>query len=228
MQRLGLATGSLIMPEQDAYIAFLGALLAYQLAGPGPDMILVITRGVAQGRRTALATAIGCVSAGFIQIPLLAFGLASLINASPLAHEILRWTGAAYLVFTGVRLLISSRRSWAAEEPPVRRASLAAALRQGLISNLTNPQTLAFMLALLPQFVTPGAGSVTHQLVVLGLTMKGVGLLVLGSVALAAGSVGGWISRRPRLTAWQGGFAGVAMIGLACYMAFGNGTPRKS
>jgi threonine/homoserine/homoserine lactone efflux protein len=227
MQRHGLATGSLTMPEQDAYIAFLGALLAYQLAGPGPDMILVITRGVAQGRRTALATAVGCVSAGFIQIPLLAFGLASIINASPLAHEILRWTGAAYLVFIGVRLLISSRRSWAAEDPLVDRASLGAALRQGLISNLTNPQTLAFMLALLPQFVTPGAGSVT-QLVVLGLTMKGVGLLVLGSVALAAGSVGGWISRRPRLMAWQGGFAGVAMIGLACYMAFGNGTPRKS
>jgi threonine/homoserine/homoserine lactone efflux protein len=118
MQRKCLATGSLTVPEQDAYIAFLGALLAYQLAGPGPDMILVITRGVAQGRRSALATAVGCVSAGFIQIPLLVLGLASIINASPLAHEVLRWTGAAYLVFTGVRLLISSRRSWLPKSRP--------------------------------------------------------------------------------------------------------------
>jgi threonine/homoserine/homoserine lactone efflux protein len=216
------------MPEQDAYIAFFGALLAYQLAGPGPDMIVVITRGVARGRRSALAAAIGCVSAGFIQIPLLALGLASIINASPLAHEILRWTGAAYLLFAGVRLLLSSRRAWAAETKPIPQASLSAAVRQGLITNLTNPQTLAFMLALLPQFVSPGAGSITRQLIVLGLTMKGVGLLVLGSVALAAGSVGGWISRRPRLMAWQGGFAGLAMIGLACYMALAHGTPRKS
>jgi len=216
------------MPDLDAYLAFLGALLAYQLAGPGPDMILVITRGVAQGRRAALAAAVGCVSAGFIQIPLLALGLASIINASPLAHEILRWTVAAYLFFTGIRLLVSSRRAWAAETQAVPQASLSAAVRQGLISNLTKPQTLAFMLALLPQFVPPEAGSVTLQLVVLGLTMKGVGLLVLGSVALAAGSIGGWISRRPRLMVWQGGLAGLAMIGLACYMALAYGTPRKS
>jgi threonine/homoserine/homoserine lactone efflux protein len=159
---------------------------------------------------------------------LLALGLASIINASPLAHEILRWTGAAYLFFAGVRLLLSSRRAWAAESPPIPRSSLSAAVRQGLISNLTNPQTLAFMLALLPQFVSPDAGSVTLQLIVLGLTMKGMGLVVLGSVALAAGSVGGWISRRPRLMAWQGGLAGFAMIGLACYVAFAHGTPRKS
>jgi hypothetical protein len=68
MQRRSVTGGSLIMPEPDAYFAFLGALLAYQLAGPGPDMILVITRGVAQGRKAAVAAAIGCVSAGFIQI----------------------------------------------------------------------------------------------------------------------------------------------------------------
>ena len=64
--------------------------------------------------------------------------------------------------------------------------------------------------------------------IMLGLTMKGVGLLGLGSVALAAGSVGSGIFPRPRLVAWQGGFAGLAMTGLACYMAFANGTPRRS
>ncbi|HEY1382496.1 MAG TPA: LysE family translocator [Dongiaceae bacterium] len=216
------------MPEQDSYLTFLSALLAYQLAGPGPDMISVITRGVAQGRWSAFATALGCVSAGIIQIPLLALGLASLINSSPLAHEVLRWTGAGYLVFVGFRLLISSRAARSTEERLVRPASLAAAFRQGLISNLTNPQTLAFMLALLPQFVTSSAGSVTLQLIVLGATMKGVGLLVLGSVALAAGSVGGWLSQRPRLLALQSGLAGVTMIGLAVYMAFANGTVRKA
>ena len=216
------------MPDQDAYLAFFSALLAYQLAGPGPDMVLVIARGIAQGRRAAFAAALGGVSAGFIQIPLLALGLASLINASPLAHEILRWGGAGYLLFVGLKLLLSSRDARQNEAAPLRATSRWSAFRQGLVSNLTNPQTLAFMLALLPQFVTPGTGSVALQLVVLGVTMKGVGLLVLGSVALAAGSVGGWLSRQPRLLAWQGGCAGVAMIGLALYMAFSNSTVKRS
>ena len=216
------------MPEQSAYLAFLSALLAYQLAGPGPDMISVIARGVAQGRRMAFATAIGCVSAGFVQIPLLALGLASVISASPIAHEILRWAGAGYLLFIGFKLLLSSRDAHRTEEASPKPASYWSAFRQGLISNLTNPQTLAFMLALLPQFVTPGTSSVTLQLVVLGVTMKGVGLLVLGSVALASGSIGGWLSQRPRLLVWQGGFAGVAMIGLAFYMFFNNGSVRRS
>src|SRR4051794_7514611 len=69
------------MPDLATYLAFLAAVLAYQLAGPGPDMLLVMSRGIGQGWRAALATALGCVAAGFIQIPLLAMGVASLVAA---------------------------------------------------------------------------------------------------------------------------------------------------
>jgi threonine/homoserine/homoserine lactone efflux protein len=206
------------MPESSTYVAFLGALLAYQLSGPGPDMILVISRGIGQGRRVALATAVGCVMAGAIQIPLLALGLASIINASPIAHETLRWGGALYLTYLGVRLLIGDRSKTDGSRLNATAVSTGTAFRQGVLSNLTNPATLAFMLALLPQFADPSAGSVTTQLVVLGITMKATGLLILGSVAFAAGSVGVLISRRRSYIVWQERIAGTAMIGLACYL----------
>lgn len=215
------------MPAFDAYLAFLGALLAYQLAGPGPDMILVITHGVARGRRAALAAALGCVSAGIVQIPLLALGLATLVMASPLAHALLRWAGAFYLGYIGVRLLIAGNHTRAQQLQPEWPASDFAAFRRGLVSNLSNPQTLAFMLALLPQFITPGTAPLTLQFIVLGVTMKLVGLLVLGAVALVSGSVGGWLGRRPAILAWQMRGAGLVMIGLALYLAF-HGTGHHS
>jgi threonine/homoserine/homoserine lactone efflux protein len=216
------------MPDPTTYIAFLGALLAYQLSGPGPDMILVASRGIALGPKMAFVTAVGCVSAGVVQIPLLALGLASLINASPLAHEILRWIGAIYLIYVGAKFLLSARHLESSREADIDAPSLWSAFSQGMISNLTNPQTLAFMLALLPQFVTANGTSPVLQLVILGLTMKGVGLIVLGSVALASGSAGSWLSGRPRALAWQRGFAGVAMIGLALYMLFAHGAMRRT
>jgi threonine/homoserine/homoserine lactone efflux protein len=156
--------------------------------------------------------------AGIIQIPLLALGLASIINASPIAHEILRWGGAFYLTYLGARHLIGSLTTAEGEQLYATQVSTGAAFRQGVISNLTNPATLAFMLALLPQFADPSAGSVATQLIVLGITMKATGLIILGSVAVAAGSVGGLISRRRSLIVWQERLAGTAMIGLACYL----------
>ena len=91
----------------------------------------------------------------------------------------------------------------------------SAALRQGMIANLTNPTVLAFMLAFLPQFVDPADGPVVTQLLILGATMKGIGLLTLSSVALAAGTVGDWLARRPGFVLWQRRFAGAVMIALA-------------
>jgi threonine/homoserine/homoserine lactone efflux protein len=208
------------MPAFDAYLAFLGALLAYQLAGPGPDMILVITHGIAQGRRLALAAALGCVSAGIVQIPLLAFGLATVIATSPLAHGLLRLGGAAYLGYIGAKLLVTSSKPADQQVALAQSSTAFAAFRRGFVSNLSNPQTLAFMLALLPQFVTPGAAPLAMQFIVLGITMKAVGLVVLGTVAIASGSVGGWLGRRPGILAWQMRGAGLVMIGLAFYMAF--------
>ena len=203
-------------------IPFFLALMALQLS-PGPDMLLVLGRGIGQGRRVAILTAAGTtLVAGLVQLPLLALGVASLVQAWPVAFDILRWTGAAYLVWVGARLVLQARGSpggMAAGQP----VPDWTALREGMISNLTNPKVLMFMLAFLPQFVDPRSGwSVAAQLLALGAIQKLSGFAVLATVAIGAGGLGGRLSRRPHLIAWQKRFAGAVMIGLGIRLALGG------
>ncbi len=201
---------------------FFFALIALQLS-PGPDMLLVMGRGIGQGHRVAFLTAMGAtLLAGLVQLPLLALGVASLIQTSPLAFGFLRWAGAAYLLWLGVNLLRQSERS---TEAAIKPASVTGwtALWEGAISNLTNPKVLVFMLAFLPQFVDPNSDwSVTTQLLVLGTIQKLSGFAVLPLVAFGAGRLGNWISRRPNLIVWQKRFTGVVLIGLGLRLAFGG------
>src|SRR3954452_7885782 len=142
------------MPDLATYLAFLGAVLVMQVT-PGPDMTLVIGRGVGQGHRVALCTVLGFMAAGLIQVPLLVLGIASLVDASPLALDLMRWLGAGYLIWLGVKLLRSTRHGSGVGQPGESgRSSGLTAVRQGLINNLTNPKPLLFMFAFLPQFVS--------------------------------------------------------------------------
>jgi threonine/homoserine/homoserine lactone efflux protein len=201
------------MPDLAAYLAFLAAVLAMQ-AVPGPDTMLVVSRGVGQGLRVAVFTVVGMtLLAGLIQLPLLALGIASLVQSSPLAFDILRWAGAAYLVWLGARLVLSRSGDAVQLREACARSALGA-MREGLIVNLTNPNPLVFMLAFLPQFVDPAQGSVTVQLLVLGATQKATGLAVLGATAVASGTAGSFLARRPGFVIWQQRIAGAVMIAL--------------
>ncbi|TIR15348.1 MAG: LysE family translocator [Mesorhizobium sp.] len=203
------------MPDVTTYLAFVGAVLAYQLSGVGPDMMLVISRGVGQGSRHALATAAGCVSAGVVQIPLLAMGLASLVTSSPTLYSFLQIIGATYLIAIGIKFLLARRLGEGGGASTfANTSSIPAAFRQGMICNLTNPTTLAFMLAVLPQFVHPWSGSPALQFIILGATMKMTGLVILGAVALTSGAVGGWLARRSFFLVWQERLAGALMIAI--------------
>ena len=191
----------------------MAALIAYQIA-PGPDAMLIVSRGVGQGWRVALASTLGMtLLAGFIQLPLLTLGVVSLLRCSRIAFELLHWVGAVYLIWLGVKLLLRS----VAQTAPTRndrlpRYSISTAVREGVFCNLTNPSPWIFMLALLPQFVDPSRGSVTAQLFILGFTQKFIGFLMLGSYAIAAGSLGSWLKKKPAIARWQSRVSGGAMI----------------
>jgi threonine/homoserine/homoserine lactone efflux protein len=208
------------VPDLATYLAFVTATLAMQMV-PGPDTLLVVSRGVGQGLRVALWTVVGMtVAAGSIQVPLLALGIASVVRSLPAAFELLRLAGAAYLIWLGATLLLPSARRprKVVDLISTRRPSALAAAREGMIVNLANPNPLIFMLAFLPQFVDPARGSVTAQLLVLGATQKGLGFAVLGATALASGAVGGCLGGRPGLIAWREGLAGSVMAGLGLYL----------
>src|SRR5688572_17858081 len=180
------------MTDLATFLTFYAAVLAMQLA-PGPDMMLVIGRGIGQGRRVALLTAAGTtLLAALVQLPLLALGVASLVQSSPLAFDILRWVGAAYLIWLGVELVARAGRHPRAAMAAPAPVSDGTALRQGMISNRTYPKPMLFMLAFLHQFVDPARGwPVTAQLLVLGMVQKASGFMVMATVALGAGTFGG-------------------------------------
>src|SRR4051794_33559050 len=136
------------MPNATTYAAFLTAVLAMQLV-PGPETMLIVSRGIGQGRGVALWTVLGTtLAAGAIQLPLLALGIASVLHSSPVAFELLRYVGAAYLLWLGSKLLFGSRRSpGPADSGAAAPTSALLAARDGLVANLTNPNSLVFMLA---------------------------------------------------------------------------------
>src|SRR5215470_8449456 len=149
-----------LMPHASSLLVLLAALFVLEIT-PGPDMTLVLARGIGQGRRVALLTVVGMVFvAGVVQVGLLVLGLASLIQAYPVGLVMLQWAGAAYLLFLGVRLIASSLGNSNGRTPAARPMSDWAAVRQGTINSLTNPKALLFMFAFLPQFVDPSAGPI--------------------------------------------------------------------
>jgi threonine/homoserine/homoserine lactone efflux protein len=185
----------------------------------------VVARGIGQGRLVALFTVLGMTAgAGMVQLPLIALGVSSLVRASPFAFAMLQWLGAAYLVWIGLRLVFISKdmsvQQVAHEIKPI------AAAREGMIANLMNPWPITFMVAFLPQFIDAHGGSVGLQVLVLGATQKMTGALVLGAYAVASGSLGSWIMKRPRVRLWQQRIAGFFIVGLGLRMAFGGGAIR--
>ncbi|WP_244621820.1 LysE family translocator [Neomesorhizobium albiziae] len=206
------------------WMAFLGTVALMQLP-PGPDSMLVMARGVGQGRRVALFTVLGMtVGAGMIQLPLLTLGISSLVKASPFAFKLLQWAGAGHLIWLGLKLVLFSSVSSGPSQHET--AGPFAAAREGMIANLVNPWPITFMVAFLPQFVDPAAGSVTLQMLLLGANRKMTGVVVLGTYAIGSGAIGTWMMRRPSFMLWRQRVAGCFIIGLGIRMAITGGMSR--
>jgi len=211
------------MPTPETFATFLFALALLELS-PGPDMMMVMARGLGQGRRTALCTMSGMVFvAGIIQVGMLVLGLAALIHSWPLGLDLLRWAGAAYLIGLGIKMLRSSATASARAQS---KSSISdwQAVKDGAINSLTNPKSLLFMFAFLPQFVDPAQGPIWLQLLILGTIQKLTGVISLGAVAIAAGSIGQWMARHPTVLIWQERFTGLVMILLGARLLLVGGS----
>jgi threonine/homoserine/homoserine lactone efflux protein len=183
------------MIDLASLLLFMTATLALNLA-PGPDMLYVSTRSLTQGRRAGVISALGIAAGSVVHTVAIASGLAALLRALPLAYEIVRFAGAAYLIWLGIQAL-RNKSGLAAGKPPAP-ASDWAIFRQGAITNVLNPKVALFFLAFLPQFVHPERGSVALQLVVLGCLFNCSGTLVNVAVAYLTSSAGRWLSARGR------------------------------
>lgn len=185
---------------------------------PGPDMLYVLARGANQGRRAGLASALGIAGGCVIQMSLVALGLAGILAAVPLAYDIVKFVGAGYLIYLGIRGLLSRQNTL--ETPQIEQTALWRVFAQGVVTNVLNPKVALFFLAFLPQFTSPAYGSVPLQIIILGMLFNISGTFVNVVVALLAGSLGGWLKRHARASRIMNWLTGGIFIGLGVRLAF--------
>jgi len=191
---------------------------------PGPDIVYVLTRGIAQGPRAGFAAALGFASGCVFHTVLAAVGIAALIRSSEIAFDAVRYAGAAYLVWIGIQAL-RHRSSFSIEAASDKRA-LATIYRQSVIGNMLNPKVTLFFLAFLPQFVNTQAGHVGWQMALLGVIFMIQTVVIFGAVALFSGWLGAWIRRKPAIGQRLNVFAGVTFIALGIRVALPDLAPK--
>jgi threonine/homoserine/homoserine lactone efflux protein len=204
------------MPSLSTYAVFLATGMALLLV-PGPAVLYVVTRSIEMGRAGGLASVAGITTGTIAYVGLAAAGLSSLLLASATAFDAVRYAGAAYLFLLGVRRLLGRGLDSSEEEPPPRTRRRAYA--QGIVVNLTNPKTIVFVFAFLPQFVDPHARHAWAQVLVLGLSFTLLGFLSDSMYALAAGTVADRLRGTAGIARVQRWVGGGVLVGLGILAA---------
>ena|SRR5947209_2789717 len=187
---------------------------------PGPNTLYIIARSIQQGRRAGIVSSLGVQVGSLVHIAAAALGLSALLLSSALAFNVVKYAGAAYLIYLGVKTLLTKEKL----EPTqaVRKATLGRVFFQGVVVNLLNPKTSLFFFAFLPQFIEPARGRVAVQIIFLGSVLILLGALSDCVYALAAGSVGKWLRGNLKFLRAQRVFAGSVYIGLGAATALGG------
>ena len=185
---------------------------------PGPGVLFGVGRALTYGRRTALASMVGGEAGVFTMVVAVAFGLGTFVEHSLVLFALIKLTGAGYLVYLGARALLD-RRKLAVFEASTGLRSFRRAALDGFLVSVSNPKTVVFLVAVLPQFVEPERGDVPLQMLVLGLIFVLIALLSDSTWCLAASAARTWFGRSPRRLALVGGAGGLAMIGLGLGVA---------
>lgn len=180
------------MPDASTYALFVAAALALLLV-PGPAVIYVVTRSVSGGRLTGLVSVLGVELGTLLHVAFAAAGLSAIVASSVAAFSVVKWLGAAYLFWLGLRQIFGRGGGDEEVTPSGGGESRLRVFWQSVLVQVLNPKVALFFLAFLPQFVDPSRGAAWTQVVVLGATLASLGLFTDGLYALVGGTAGGWI-----------------------------------
>jgi threonine/homoserine/homoserine lactone efflux protein len=206
------------MPSSSQWLSFLVASILF-IQIPGPSLLFTIGRALSVGRREALLSVVGNALGLVVQVGCVALGLGAIVAASTAAYTVLKLVGAAYVVWLGVSAIRHRADARVALENPVRTpATRGHAVRTGVIVGVTNPKTIVFFAAFLPQF-TSDSGPATLQVAVLGVVFALLAVCSDSLWALGAGKARDWFARRPRRLDTLGATGGGMMIALGVTLA---------
>ena len=200
----------------DVALVFVGVATALA-AVPGPDNIFVLTQSVVNGRVAGLIVTLGIALGLFVHTTAVALGVAVIFQTSQYAFTVLKYAGAAYLLYLAWQAFTASKSKFDDEKSKSEAASKQ--FLRGFTLCIANPKITIFFLAFLPQFVIPENGAIIGQFYQLGALMVGVTLIVFGAVAIAAGSLGAWIKGSPKTQIWLNRISGIVFVSLAFKLA---------
>jgi threonine/homoserine/homoserine lactone efflux protein len=204
------------MIDHATLIAYLTVLIGFVFI-PGPAVILTLTQTLSSGTRTGIATGLGIAVGDLVHTAMAVFGLSAVLLASALLFEIVKYVGAAYLVYLGIRAILV--HNGAAALTRTKPMSSGRAFRQAVLAEILNPKSALFFLAFLPQFVQPQNGAVPFQLTLLGVLFVAMGVCSTLVYAFAASPIGRWLARNPVVARWQGKVVGAIYCGLGVRLA---------
>jgi len=192
------------------------------LLTPGPAVLYIVARSVEQGRMAGLTSVFGITTGTLVHVLASTLGLSALLASSALAFAVVKYAGAGYLIYMGVRRILK-RTDTPASPVKLPKRSLGRLYRDGFIVNLLNPKTALFFLAFLPQFVDSSRGAVPFQIAFHGLLFTLMGLTSDGLYALVAGTASVWVKRQSRYLDWERYVTGSVFIGLGVTAALAGG-----
>jgi threonine/homoserine/homoserine lactone efflux protein len=213
-----------VLPGTTSLGLFIAAALTLLLI-PGPAVLYIVSRSVEQGRLAGFVSDLGIHTATLVHVLAASLGLSALLMSSALAFAVVKYLGAAYLIWLGLRKLLGSNGS-PEDAPATPRLSRLRLFREGFIVNLLNPKTALFFFAFLPQFVDVSRGHLAAQIAFLGLLFAGLGLVTDGCYAMAAGTAGNWFKRSQAYLRFERYVSGTLLVGLGVTAAFA-GQGRK-
>lgn len=206
------------MVSADRLLAF-AALSFLLIVIPGPSVLFVIGRALAQGRRAALTTVVGNTLGAYVLVVAVALGVGAVVERSVLVFTTLKLVGAAYLVYLGVKAVRQRGSLQAVFSAEKSERSGLRTLGEGFAVGVANPKTIVFFAAVLPQFVDRAQGHVAVQMLVLGLVFNMIAVASDTVWGLAASTARGWFARSPERLRAVGGLGGLTMIGLGVTVA---------
>jgi threonine/homoserine/homoserine lactone efflux protein len=198
----------MIPPEKLAL--FVASSLAL-LVVPGPAVLYIVTRSLSQGRAAGLVSMLGVNSGALLHTVAAALGLSAILVSSALAFSVVKYAGAAYLIYLGIRQFFTKG---ALENIELKQDSLSRIFTQGIVVSVLNPKLALFFFAFLPQFVDPTRGNVALQMLGLGLLFVALAACSDGVYAMLSSSLGRWLQKNPRFASRQKYVTGSVYVGL--------------
>ena len=204
------------MIDHATLIAYVFIVLGFVFI-PGPATLLTMARAVSSGTRAGIATGAGIAAGDLIHTSMAIVGLSAIIATSALLFSIVKYAGAAFLIYLGIRAMLDKAPLELNTGAPA--ISAGRAFRQAVLTEVLNPKTALFFLAFLPQFVRPEHGSITVQLAILGIVFVLLGLVSTVVFAVGAGRLGNLLRRHPTVVKWQGKVVGTIYCAVGVRLA---------